>query len=621
MERVVPLLADTNGPYKQILAAEQTAQSLQAWIQEKNDAIRTIKQQALDQGLPDNAIDGHIKQLEEDIGRFKQLLERNEASRNHWREMHMAAWRATVRPLQVVDMPNEILQIVFGNLEDVPVPQREVHAIPIKYTLPSPDVASIKNIRLTCHTFCDNGSKFLLPVVRISFTRSSLQRLEDVSNHSNISEGVRGIQVHANPYNVLLSNDRNRFVRATHQKLRLLQDRICKDVRRVIEAANASRWDGVISESELSRANELNEALKEGDRVIEAMRKVLHATETENRLDHFENNIKNALAQAHDEYVRRYLEQQSLIRDRQVHDSIATAVRKMRSIKGLSISDLGRPLWDDILKSGLGKRYDAQKYKALMGGPNPFWDLVVHANIEDSLLDWDRTPQFPLLDKLPLVLEAASTNLTRLNVIIPPNLSVEVLAADLPNVRRTCQNLKFVSITVTQIAATENSRFRFLFASLPTTYTLMDALLSSPQLEVARLQLMRGSTHPLYDSAQSLGSVLANLPWDTLRSVVIYGFPVKVEELQQVFKDVTGKIHLDLSGIYLMQGTWAQALEILRGKADSLSYVTNPRGIELRGLYGLQSRDFRRKFLSQGPGPASLYVRGVDIPNPLIEEQ
>ncbi|KAI7780405.1 hypothetical protein LA080_016129 [Diaporthe eres] len=619
MERVVPFLADVNGPYKQLLAAEQTAQSLQAWIQEKNDAIHTIKQQILNQDLPDNAMDGHIKLLEEDISRFKQLQESNEASRNHWREMHMTAWRATVRPLKVVDMPNEILQMIFGNFKDDRDPQIQLDPIDSDSTLPSPDVTSIKNIRLTCRNFCDNGSKFLLPVVNFSFTRSSLQRLEDISNHSTISAGVRILRVHANPYNALLANDRYLFRRATHTKLWLLKGRIADDMRQAQkEVANAC---SLARESELFRTSELRAALTEADRVMEAMREVDGATKREDRPDNFEKNVKNALDQAHEEYVRRYREQQSLMQDRQVHDNIATAVRKMWSIQGLHITNLGGPEWDHIIRSGLGGRYDGQKYKALLGRPNPFWDLVIHVDVEDSLLDWDPAPQFSLLNKLPLVIEAASNNLTRLNIVIPPTLSLEVLAADLPNVRHACQNLKVVQVRVCQGLVMQDSRPRFVHASLPTTYSLLDALLVSPRLEVVRLFLERAVGLEWFDSTESIGSVLANLSWDTLRSVCLFGFPVKVDELQQVFEGVAGKLHLDLNGIYLMEGTWAQALEILRGRADSASRVTSPRGVELRGMVRWETRNFRRKFQRQGLGPASLYIRGVDIPNPLVEEQ
>lgn len=91
MEHAAPFLADRGGAFKQLLAAEQTAQSVRAWIKEKKDAIRAIKQQAIDHDVPYSTIHGHIKQLDEDIGQFKQLLESNEASLCHWRELHMAA--------------------------------------------------------------------------------------------------------------------------------------------------------------------------------------------------------------------------------------------------------------------------------------------------------------------------------------------------------------------------------------------------------------------------------------------------------------------------------------------------------------------------------------------------
>lgn len=230
MEHVVPLLADT-GPYKQLLAAENTAQSLQAWIQKKTDATHAIRQQAADQGLPSNAISEylHMKQLDEEIGQFKQLLECNEASRNHWQQLHMAAWRAAIRPLKVVDMPNEILTNVFSNFEGDSSPQIQFDGSPYDYPLPSPDIASIKNIRLTCRAFCEVASEILLPVVDVSSTRSSLQRLEEISIHPTIWKSVRVLRFHANPYNEFPAKDRWRFIERTHRELWSLRSRLLND--------------------------------------------------------------------------------------------------------------------------------------------------------------------------------------------------------------------------------------------------------------------------------------------------------------------------------------------------------------------------------------------------------
>lgn len=246
----------------------------------------------------------------------------------------------------------------------------------------------------------------------------------------------------------------------------------------------------------------------------------------------------------------------------------------------------------------------------------------------DLYLDWEIVPsRSSLLRKLPLVLEAASENLTHLNITIPP-LHLTVLDADLPNIRRTCQKLKFVQIIISQRTRWERTRPSLVNWTRPQSYLLIDALLVSPRLEAVKLHIRPRNGGGGYDGALSIGSVLANLSWENLRSFCLSEFPIKVAELQQVLGKMTGKIHLDLDGVYLQEGTWAQALEILRGRADPSSRVINPRGVEMMQMSKQTAGRFRSRFEMLGRGgwytshkylgPASFYIRGLDIPNPLI---
>lgn len=639
MERVFPFLTDTNGPYKQLLAAEQTAQTVQALIQEKKDAIRTIKQQAVDQYLPYDATYGQIKLLEDDIGAFKLLLESNEASRSQWREVHMAAWRATVRPLKVVDMPNEILTKIFANFEDVPAPQIQVDSSPFDDPLPSPDLASIKNIRLTCRIFCGVGSKFLLPVVDISFTHSSLQRLRDISNHSMISKSVHTLRIHANPYNPLYGNDQPEFLgfdAETYLELRKLHTAFLSDmVRAEVEISKSARLEGIVLQPHPFRTRELlrGAAFEESRRVLRALEKVRQDTRSGSSLSPYEQKISAAIDEVREEYRRRCLEQQGLIEDSHVLANIVTAVRQMPHVQRLCIPDLGTRHWDNIFRSGWGKRYDAQKYGLGMTAANPFWDLMVHGGYRDYDRHGDEAPQppdedplLPLLHKMPFMLQAANRNLTHLDINLPPLAihQMENLAEHLMSLRHSFQSLKFVQVRILETRIALESR-----ADLAMTYSLLETMLISPRLEVLKLDYRhRGERSNISPPDESIGSVLANLPRNNLRSLWLHNFSFKVEELRQILQNVPGKIHFELNGIYLIEGTWAEALDVLRGRADSSSRVLMPYGGETKDMSKSEIRHFRREFNSEGldgwhsklrcPGPVCTYIRGGNIPHPLI---
>lgn len=635
MERVVPLFADTGGPYKQLLAAEQTAHLIQTWIQGKEDDICTIRRQVREVGqdVPYSVVDGHIKQLGEDIGGFKRLLEFNEASRNHWRGLHMAAWRATVRPLKVLDMPNEILMKIFANFEDDAVSQIQVDDSSFDDSLPRPDLASIRNIRLTCRLFCEIASEILLPVVDISFTRSSLQRLQEISNHPTISRSVRVLRLHANPYNPSVANNRPEFVgEIIHELCNICKAFVLEKFWIGEELAEVAGVGGMTSQLQMFKSMTLQHeaALTQADLVITTLKKVLDNPGLETWSGTYKGQISKAIDEAHQEYGRRSLEQQSHMDDPHALANIIAAVGHMTNVQKICIPDEGSHHWDHIFRTRREKRCDAQKFEACMKAANPFWDLMVYGGYRDGSFPLDQEPLLPLLHKLPFVLQVPNGNLTHLDINLPSLGShlLQSLAEHLLKFRHSFQTLKLVQITI--LESTVDTISRDSEGTLPMTYSLIETILASPRLEVVKLHYrMRGDDGPeVLVEGKSIGRMLANLPWKNLRSLYLNGFSIYIEELRRVLQKVSGMIHIELSRIRLLQGTWLEALEILRGSADSSSRVIKPRGDEMINMSVDEKQHFLSQFHGEGhcgrdydeqcPGPASLYIRGGNIPSPLI---
>ncbi|KAK7699562.1 hypothetical protein SLS64_011515 [Diaporthe eres] len=630
MERVVPFLADTSGPFEQLLDAEQTAQSVQAWIQKKKNAIRTIKKQAIDQDIPRNDVYGDIKQLEQDIGRFKQLLKSNEASRNNWRKLHMAAWRATIRPLKVVDLPNEVLATIFANFEDVPVPKIQVDDARVDdFPFPSPDVASIKNIRLTCRAFCNVGSMFLLPLVDVSFTPASIQRLEKISNQPTISQGVRIIRIYTGTYNSRLV-DRVAFCNETIYKLVNLQQEFeFEKVQVEEEVKEACHMIGIPVKPKYLKIGGFQIALEEADDVLETlMYQTRHNDRPVAPHNRFETKISKAITQAHEEYQRRYLDQKSLIGDCHVHDNIQAAVRRMPCVRRLCLTNSSVRRFDDSIRSGWDQRLDAQKYKAILRSPNPFRKLMIDSRVDDFQIT-SRIPELALWFRIPLLFDVGEGNLTHLDISIVAfdGTHIDALSRHIQSVRRACQQLRRVQIKITpRYGPFDTGRTRSAFVA--ETCDVLDAILSSPRLEAVTLDLMFRNRYHDANSVSSFGVMLGNLPWRNLRRVRLLFLPIKIGELRQALEKVPGKVHLDLDGINLSEGTWAEALEILRGKADSSSLVCQPQGVEFVNISPQEEGRLRYKFDSEHsdgwysaqrcPGLASFYIRGGNIPNPLI---
>lgn len=633
MERGVTFLADTSGPFKQLLAAEQTAQSVQAWIQEKKDEISTIKRQAIDQDIPFMDIYEHTKLLEYDIGAFKRLLEYNEESRCIWRRAHAAASRATIRPLKVVDMPNEILTTIFAKLEHVPVPQTQFDITPLDQSLPTPDLAIIKNIRLTCRAFCEVGSEFLTPVLKISFSRPSLQRLEEISSHPSISKGVRVVQFDISPYSDSLRGY-NEFSYATYRRFGSLRkgfsDKVLDERRGMAETF---RMNGNRAGFMASTADVFNVVDNDGSVAIVNALDVLNfprrSWDTE-PLNPLETRIRDAISRAHEEFNRRRDEQRSLFENQGVYADILSSIRRMPSAQRICITDRNDRRWHDAFRTGWDNRLNLEKYNAMIVDSNPFHDLMVQPGVyEDATAAEYGEPPMSLLCYLPSMFQAVSQNLTHLDIDIRPSPSIhmEISDGDPKGLRDTCQHLRALKLRFVRGLRTVAPR-GMSHECFAMTKTMLGAMVASPELEELRLSLIVRRAFRQADSATILSSVLPNLSGNTLRGVELADFPIKIEEIRHLSDRAAGKLHLEMDSTYLMNGTWAQVLDILRGKTDSTSQIVFPQGGEMIGMSRREYWYFRREFRSEHrdgwysdqrcPGPASFYIRGGNISNPLI---
>jgi hypothetical protein len=588
-------------------------------------------QETGDEDIPYNAIYGLIKQLEEDIGGFKRLLAFNEASRRCWREYHMEAWRVTVTPLKVVDLPQEILSMIFANFEDVPTPpiQDPVGSTSFEEDLPKPDVASIKSIRLTCRAFCEAGSRFLLPVVDVSFTRACVQRLEEISNHPSISRGVQIIRIHTDAYNHSLANSLNQFCCQISQKLGVLPFTFATQATSVQrQVTKDCLLAGLIPKPKFLKIRGLQMALKDAQELEAIVDKLIHRVDQAAlHLDPFETKINKAIVKAHEEYKQRYLEQESLAKDARICANISTAMSLMPSVQRLCITECG-PRKPEILGDSLYEPVDVQKWRSALKSSNIFRNMMLHTGTcPPTLLEWKGEPPFSLVLQLPLLLSAGSRNLTHLDIDIPPigETSLGIESRHLESLRRACQQLKSIKVRMKRFR-----NFLDILGNPATVYALLEPMLASPGLEVVKLDLSTQCELFLVSDPESIGSLLTGLSWNKLRTIHLSHVAIEADKLREVLGKAPGRIHLDLNGIFLMEGTWAEALEILRAKADSSSRVVNPRGVgvELNSLSTKEAGYLRQEFDSEHrngwysaqrcPGPASFYIRGGNIPNPLI---
>ena len=122
--------------------------------------------------------------------------------------------RPTLRPLNVLSLPNELLRQIFkyvrGGLNE--------HDLYF-FDRNGGDVGQVKALRQVCRCFCDTSSHLLLCYVKVDITRPSIMHLEEVSRQPVISKGIRAIQVNLKFYDSVLASDIHAF--AAYQASRL----------------------------------------------------------------------------------------------------------------------------------------------------------------------------------------------------------------------------------------------------------------------------------------------------------------------------------------------------------------------------------------------------------------
>lgn len=113
--------------------------------------------------------------------------------------------------------------------------------------------------------------------------------------------------------------------------------------------------------------------------------------------------------------------------------------------------------------------------------------------------------------------------------------------------------------------------------------------------------------------------------WPKLYYCHLYGIPIGVQDLKKFIDQIQGPLALfTLSGAHLTDGTWAEALDILRPKSEFYWEVKNPHGAECDDM---SEDEIRRIFeAKRDPSPYALgslaeqYVCRLITYNPLRVE-
>lgn len=118
----------------------------------------------------------------------------------------------------------------------------------------------------------------------------------------------------------------------------------------------------------------------------------------------------------------------------------------------------------------------------------------------------------------------------------------------------------------------------------------------------------------------SMGPLLVSRHCPDLRILNLSDFPLHLRELKTFLGVLNGPLCIYLNDVLLLSGTWAEALDLIRQKANHASYMARQRGAErddmseedIMAIFGNERFPFPDEH-----GKATWYIRGYAKENPL----
>ncbi|KAI0508767.1 hypothetical protein F5B22DRAFT_383194 [Xylaria bambusicola] len=492
--------------------------------------------------------------------------------------------RGTVQPLNILDLPNELLILIFNFLRCHDRLDGYRHYNSPIYVRPSSD---IQNTRLTCRRFCAASSHLLINYIHVECQTKSLGRLLEISKHPTISKGVFGVVVKLTSYHPVLANDRRAFARVWAQRLRNKLDDLC----------------------ESDDPTPSNEDLENWHKVEQAWENV--ASNGSGSL-HSEPCTK-AIRTCHMEFKKRVLDQECLGKGGIFVRLTAMAMSQMPLAQDLAFYE---PIEFDGESPLLASNDPLAIGRSLL---YPFSSKEHEAHHWNHHLPFGNIPDF--LAALPpagvsiktLKIESGvwSANLNEATVLVFNPMSHD-------NIRLLASNLKYVSCqlhslygeTLDQLIS-DNSRF--------LSVVLDTDSLTGIDIHVADTRDFTKS------SACSIGPILNSRKRDQLNMLRLSEVAIHENELQQIISSLQPKsnnpysgVQILLSYVQLLSGSWASVLDSLHDKVDYRSILRHPYGGECEDM----TDDEYWRIFSGGGRRSSLaekYIRNVPrgISNPM----
>lgn len=482
--------------------------------------------------VPDgNPINKINKEISDELVNLESLRSSLVALRDTVRQTINQAVLPLLRPLKILDLPDELLRHIFLYVRG----DTTMFELAF-YDMSGGDVEQIKELRLTCRRFCENSSHLLMFYVKADMTPQSLARLDQISRHPTISKGIRAVKLClGRHFDSEIAHDVRAFARYQATKLRSYVGNWDLSVRQPL---GFERTPTEVFQRAIVRATPIAESFEE------AAQHGLDETCPEHVL----------LRQAHEGYKQLY-KAQLLLQRGPFAQAIVSSMTRMPTATWLSIQD--------------------EDPRATYG-PNRISHIIFPEDLEDTetlrtklqaySTSWDIARYYglgsPPIDVIPSILSSigeAGIRLSGMDIRVPLPNNLSSFSTD------TVEPSKLQALSQQMKAFTFRPRN---VGALPTEAVPLITGFLHPIFQTSSLRRIDLCFDFMYmgnpDSrpTASMAPILLSSTWPNLKQLCFNG-PFHLRDLQKVVDHVDKDVELEWSG-YLIEGSWVEVLDVLR---------------------------------------------------------
>ncbi|OBT52009.1 hypothetical protein VE04_08604 [Pseudogymnoascus sp. 24MN13] len=463
--------------------------------------------------------------------------------------------RDKTRPLNILHLPLDILYIIFAHLNE--------ERLYIKYCVAREDtgIKTIQNARLVCGLFNRLASPLLCPVLMVELNQTSLNLVDEISRSPLIASGVRTIHVG------LLYRPKG-----VAESLQFFKNWRGGDIDALLIQCGNRAFESRGDLYDEEKVTLYTKAVADFGAIISAWDKYSVSPADGAPIDAESLRHQEILLQGYEEYLQKQEEQYRLITDGSFVNTLASAMARMGHCAyvhfhdRITFNDSYTPPKDPALIST-----DPSELLRFLAAPVDWREIE---EMDDST---DRSPA-RILSELPIAIHKAGAAISAITLhCFPTTNNYPMICPDprgpnkfsWPDLRAACQHLAEFDLQWED----QPLRYRhLLYKEQVPIDNYLYAMLSGQAMEIVNMSfenfVVNDGDKNEIKGLYHIGTVLAAINWPRIKDLRLSYVSFHQGEVEAFFRGLDGAAmeFVSIHDVELLSGSWAGALDILRGK-------------------------------------------------------